>query len=219
MPTFLLDTEAIGNTLRYAWITLVALALMFIVLLVLPPLVPFVTEYVVSPSASAFVASNRVEMKAWLDFSIISLEVAIAVCIGGAAFSEGLANRIRGQLRDWQTAYAQTGEETVEEGVSNTVQVANHVKRLHGKLQQFDFEKTPFGNTVEFYLKMMEEADLVTGDIEDLLLRHYPKIIRTMVTTSLISSFPGGIYGMIAFTLFWCLMVAKVTYIYISGVV
>lgn len=219
MPTFFLQGGAIGNAFRYVWVALIVLALAIIVLLVMPPLIPVFMDEFVSPSVKTLMAERKAEIKAWLDFTTILLEVSIAVCIGGAAFSEGLANRIRERLRDWQTAYTQAGEGNLHAGVTTTVQAAGNVKAIRSQLETFDFASVGFVDTIRFYLEMMEAADDVMENIRSLLLQDYPKIVRMLFTSSLIGSFPGGIYGMVAFTLFCCLMLAKVMSIYVGGTV
>lgn len=218
MPTFFLQRDVVVSGIRYVWIGLITVALLVIVFFVFPPLVPFIAESFVSPPLKSFVAANKGELKAWLDFWIITLEVAIAVCIGGAAFSEGLANRIRDRLRSWQTTYSQKGEETAKEGVSKAVETASDVKRIYADVQKFDFETRTFWDTVEFYLQKMHEANRVVDNLRELLLKDYPTVIGKLVTANLVSNFPGGIYGMIAFSLFCCLMAAKVAYVYINDV-
>lgn len=217
MSGFFLEKRHIDKSVRFFWTALVITALLALALSIFPPLVPHVAETLVSPGTRSYILSNKSEIKAWLDFVTIILELAIALCIGGAVFSETLANRLKQRLYDWQTTYAQEGKEVAEESISETVGLSNRVKRIYNDVRQFNFDANSFTEMFVLFSEKLEEADRTAENLRKLLFHDYPTVVQKLVMGNLIRNFPGGIYGMMAFLLFFCLMVMKVTAIYVSN--
>ena len=162
-------------------------------------MVELISTSVLSPEFRNYLITNKDVLKAWLNFVSLVLEILIAILLGQILLTEGIAQRLKRLVADSQVNYQVNLEVELR---AEEMRLKNNVDEIHRLLHENASIRELFKNVVKAYRLVKESLIFLYPGMRDL----YAKVIFF----SLMTSFPGGLYGLGAFTLFIFLSFIKV---------
>ena len=201
MPTRIVPRRIIVKIL----FILVILSFLTLSVLSLPPVVSWYWRHQSLQTDQQSIIMVREVKKAWLNSTTYILDITIALLIGGSIFGERLATKFKEKIETYQNAQdiiLDTRQVVLESRLENSVSTITQLvkKKRLGEL---------FLSIPKLYTESRRLYELTFGDI--------PKFYKEYLRFVLYSSFPGGLYGVCAFCLFFASCVLKLLVIYLDG--
>jgi hypothetical protein len=190
----------------WGWRILIIIIFLSLIVLSLPPMVEHISSSVLSTEFRKTLFNNKDILKSWLNFISLLLEILIAVLLGEILLTEGIAQRLKRLVADSQVKHQLALDIELS---AQEIRLKTNVDEIYRLLS----EKSSFKETV---MKAAQLSSLVKDSITFL----YPgirEIYTKVIFLSLITSFPGGLYGLGAFTLFSLLSLTKVLGFYLDS--
>ncbi len=166
---------------------------------------PFVEWIVIAASNFVVFASFKNDWgfwNAWLPYTQLVIEILFALFIGGSIFGNWLSNSSEEYVQKLETQLNLISNDNYQEVSSR---LATNYKDLEATIRA-----TKFGN---FFSSLMQIIRL-SRSISNILYADFPKKFTGIVAAKFMVSFPGGLYGLIAFALFWIIMSLETLSIY-----
>jgi hypothetical protein len=189
----------------WGWRILIIVIFLLLVVLSLPPVVEYICSLLSIESKSWF-TTNKDILKAWMNFISLTLEILIAVLLGEIVLTEGIAQRLRRLVADSQVKnqLALDIELKAEE-----IRLKNNVDEIYRLLREKSSIKDLFKKAARLYFLVKETIGFLYPGMR--------KFYTRVILLSLITSFPGGFYGLLAFFLFVLLSITKVVSFYLDS--
>lgn len=191
------------------WLFFLVFAFIVVVVLAAPPVIEFILCTQLSPDERVSLKGNEKILLEWLSFVSIFLEVTIALAIGGSIFGERLANKFKKAV----TAYEE----------SRTLVLEARKTGLNDEISKtVDAIIDLFSNkTLLQFVSNIPKLWKLAKNLRRMLFDEMPTFQRRYITLMMYSTFPGGLYGLIAFLSFFALSIIKVFQLYIpkAGIV
>lgn len=162
-------------------------------------MVGLISTSVLSLEIKHYLITNKDILKAWLNFGSLVLEILIAILLGQILLTEGMAQRLKRLVADSQVNYQRNLEIELR---TEEMQLKNNVDEIYRLLHENASFPKLIANIGKAYRLVKESLIFLYPGLRDL----YTKVIFL----SLITSFPGGLYGLGAFILFILLSFTKV---------
>lgn len=195
LPTRLDYARSFG----WGWRILIVILFLSLIILCLPPMVGLISTSVLSLEFKHYLITNKDILKAWLNFGSLVLEILIAILLGQILLTEGMAQRLKRLVADSQVNYQRNLEIELR---TEEMQLKNNVDEIYRLLHENASFPKLIANIGKAYRLVKESLIFLYPGLRDL----YTKVIFL----SLITSFPGGLYGLGAFILFILLSFTKV---------
>jgi hypothetical protein len=225
---FLYPATAPPRALSRASETVIVFILLIAVVVAIPSAKDFV--FCKWTSFSEISKPGVEEIKNWCDFIIIFCQVVIALMIGGVIFADGIVKWMRDRSEELQRQL-----EEITEALQATAHLTPKQQSLRDKPQQIDDIRTGIKITNLFpkirdamyvvesmYNDMVPDSHIVNF-MGNFIYLPFPfdvipglrgKRLWVFLVFRYTSTFPGGVYGMIAFTLFIAMIAVTVAKTY-----
>lgn len=177
-------------------------------ILSLPVIQKVVWEKVVIKSDRALIIQNKAVTKAWFDSFSFILDLSVAILIGGSIFGERLAKSFKESVKKFEEARELLLGETAEhlsEDLEETIKISIT------KIQQIRSEKA---------IDMLRQLPMLFKEIRkiyNIAFNEVPNFYKGYMRFIFYSSFPGGLYGLSAFLLFFLSSGFKLASMYLGG--
>jgi hypothetical protein len=203
-------------SLRRPWFALSFLLL----LLVAAGSLPFIQTFILGtyPDFHVWLKTNASIGKATLESASIFLEIFIAIFIGGSIMSERLAltQPVRDLIENVQesmNASLKNQAGNLEEYFKSLPERAKHsLPEIVASLVLLRAGVT----YTNFFWRLGSLFDL-SKDFYVVVRRELPRYARNFVAVKLITSFPGGLYGLVTYFLFFWLIIIRVFKLYFDA--
>ena len=166
----------------------------------------WLVDWYIPPPERPLWRSSKIEIVSWIECLRITTEVVIAVTISGQVFSSALKSR----LQSWVDEYQDTRQKIIE----------GHVEKVSEKIRDTAATiKTELDKPVKFlhWPKHLWRLFNLAKQLHDLLFRDTPRLQVRIVMLSFYTCFPGGLYGLTTYLLFFALVALKIAKLYMES--
>jgi len=172
---------------------------------------PPVVDYLLAANWDIFplnsIRSNPKAWGRWLPFVSIVLEFSLALLVGGSVFGEWLASNSKDAIANLQNSAEAARRHDMVDANDNLEVMIREYRTLFADI------------TVRNFLPRMWHLYLLSRRILRFLTRDIPKVNAHFLVTKLGVAFPGGFYGVMAFSVFGLLSLVKVSGLYCTQVI
>jgi hypothetical protein len=156
----------------------------------------------------AIIFENKDVTKSWFDSISYILDLTVALLIGGSIFGEKLANSFRGSIIEYEKARKVFhGDKTIE----LTTDIGLAVKCSIEKVNELR------SGTILSRLKNIFGITQELRKIYRLAFSKVPRFYYSYIRFVLYSSFPGGLFGLLAFVTFFISSALKLVGMYLGS--
>lgn len=191
-------TRVFGAPLRL----MVLVLLGSLVLLAAPPIVECLAPSSMEPFIS--IREDPRGWGEWLAFATVLLEVGLAIAIGGSVFGEWAAVQSRSAIDRLQESIERSATDIVSKTED---QLVSEVRAYRKLLDGISWLGLP-ARIGQLYKQSNQILDHVT--------KNAPRANARFLAAKIAVAFPGGYFGLIAFTLYCLTILTKVLTIYTS---
>lgn len=181
----------------------------FLMVLSIPSLHNFFFELFVSKSDRISIITQKAIHKAWLGSISFTLDIIVALLIGGSIFGERLAKSFAKSIQKYEETRGIAlgiGAKQIETILSLKINEAIET------IQEFKNQKG-LKNVIKSIPKVIRASKVLYNTAFDQVPTFYKRYTRFV----LYSSFPGGLYGLLAFTVFVISSCCKLASIYLDS--
>lgn len=190
----------------WGWLIIIVLVFLSLFVLGMPPIVKMMTSSVLSEGSRAYLIANKDSAKVWLGFSSLTFELLIAILLGQILLTEPIAQRLKRIVADSQ----------VKQQLALQTEISEEESRLKRQVDEvFELLHDKSGTGGPF--SRAAKISVLTGDMLVFLYPGMRRFYKKVIILSLITNFPGGLYGLGAFVLFVLLSLTKVGGIYLDS--
>jgi hypothetical protein len=191
-----------------AWPIRLLVRLLFAILLVYA--CPYVADlhiaYMDEHELLMSMAANKQCWNDYLAFFSFGLEIVTAILIAGAAFSEWLTTSYKSTVDEWERKI----EQARHNELTDVQQEAESLLKRHFDL----IRSTTLTNLLSNLPKLYKTA----SGFSRLVYRDVGRVNFQFLLAKALVAFPGGLYGLLAFVLFYGLCLLKVLSYYVDHV-
>ena len=190
---------------KWSWLVIITIVFLLLFGLSLPPIVKKISSAISEEAKRTLVTNNEV-IKIWISFSSLTLELLIAILLGQILLTESASRRLKQIL-----AYSQ-----IESQLILDIELFTREANLKNKVDEY-YNLMEDKSTVKGLMNRISRLYVLSSEI---LITIYPDMrsyYTRVIFLSLITSFPGGLYGLGAFILFVLLSLTKVMGIYLDS--
>lgn len=174
----------------------------------LPIIQQLVWSDLFNQSERAYFIKSQVEFKSWFESISYILDLTVAVLIGGSIFGERLAKSFESSIGNYEKMReAILKEEASDLGQTMKDTITNAVSKFNS--YRNSSSKELIRNIPEIY----REANI----IKNVAFTDVPKFYKNYMRFVIYSSFPGGLYGVFAFGLFFTSAILKLFTMYLGS--
>lgn len=184
----------------------IVIIVFFVVLIVLaaPPVIDIIISH--QDRIPVFL-SVQIHKQVWLDYvEYVSflLEIAIAFLIGGSIFAEWATNYYKAAVETYEKKIIEARENNLTELKEESEQLIKRHMEILSQMTAINF----IASLCELWKTSMRFINLMYRDVG--------RVNSIFLMTKALVSFPGGLYGLLAFISFYTLCVLRVVSYYID---
>lgn len=185
----------------------------------IPSLRDYFIVHLFSKEILTTLKTNNEIFSSWLDFFDILISVLILVTFGGLIFTDFIANSFKDVCSRYQAGIQNllNGElPSLKQNVRNSVEEYFRLVGLQPLKKFWKGNKNPI-NAIKAYIIYANKLYNITSSLQNHLLNDVPQKYRNYLIIMFYSNFPGGLYGLIIFSLFVVGIVFKVFKLYLAS--
>ena len=186
-------------------LSLIAIVSLILIACSSPPFIQYAITELFTDAQKETLLINKNEIKSWLSFVSIVLEIFIAIFIGGSVFGVKLTNKFKDALSEYQD----TVSETLDYDRISLDSIAT---------RRFLQIKSILSNiSLKTFFKDLSALSRHSKNLKSAILSDIPRFQRKYILVMLTANFPGGFFGFLAFICFIILTILKILQIYLES--
>jgi hypothetical protein len=180
---------------HFGWPTLVlCLVLLVIIVFATPPVRDYVLENCLSAEQRHQYFLDKIRIVGWIEWSRVTAETILAVVIRGQIFAAGLSRKFHDSIEK----YAQKRPRILEK------------QRIQIKSRVSEIEQTIIEISEKGDLKDLPSLFKASHALSNIYFKDIPPAFRLLIFVQFYSVFPGGLYGLLVYTVFLAIVILKI---------
>lgn len=165
----------------------------------------FILKHNITPELKKTIINDKIAIKLWIGWGCLFLEIAGLLLLGGAIWGEWSTKTFRDNIESFEKSKVKNTETDRDNILTRINEKTSDIKKY---IQQYKTSKS----LKEKYLIMVKLYNLAVGFFDNI-----PEYQGRYIIVMFFTRFPGGLYGLFAFTLFSILAVLKVGQLYLNN--
>jgi len=185
-----------------AWFAVLIFLLIAVMALSLPPVINYLYANGLK-SSIGWLNLHKLLISEWLTSLRLIFEICAAIFVGGTIFAKSRATKLESQLQDFERSMALKAESEMNEAER---QIAERFRQVQARFMK------PKKTLMDYFALIYASIG-----INLLIYRTVRHSNQAPINALILTSFPGGLYGMLAFLFLLLVCVCKLAQSYIAA--